>query len=174
MADGALDTTNILLGTLVLIGVLEAVALAVVVVVAMRLYAQLVRILRDVQQQVRPLAERVNDLAAVVESITTDVKSATARAAAGAEKAGAAFQTAVDVAKIVRGTAHASVVSRALPLIGIARGLRVAYRSLFADRSPTTSQTRSSRVRFSRDRNPDATPNHSHTVTDKTEATHGT
>jgi hypothetical protein len=175
MADGALSTTNLLLGALVLISVLEAVALAIVVVVAMRLYAQMVGTLRDVQQQLKPLAERANDVAAVVESITTDVKAATARAALGAEKASAAFETAVGVARMVRGNARASVVSRALPLLSIARGLRVAYRSLVADRGPNP-QARSSKARRpgGGHRRPETTLDRAPAVNDNTEAVHDT
>ena len=64
MADGALGTTNVLLGTLVLISVLEAIALATVVVVAIRLCGRMLRTLREVEQRLRPLADRANDLAA--------------------------------------------------------------------------------------------------------------
>ena len=175
MANGALGTTNVLLGALVLISVLEAIALATVVVVAMRLFGRVVRTLRDVEQQLRPLADRASDLAAAIESITTDVKTTTARAASGAEKAGAAFQAAVDVAKIARGTARASVVSQALPLLGIARGLRVAYRSLVADRGPNAPAP-SSKVRPSSDgsQGSAATPDRSTAVNHNTEAVHDT
>ena len=175
MADGALGTTNVLLGTLVLISVLEAIALATVVVVAIRLCGRMLRTLREVEQRLRPLADRASDLAAAIESITTDVKTTTARAASCAEKAGAAFQAAVGVAKIVRGTGHASVVSRALPLLGIARGLRVAYRSLVGDRGPN-AQSPSSKVRPSRDgpRSPAATLDRSPAVNHNTETVHDT
>ncbi len=174
MVENALGTTNVLLGALVLISVLEAIALAFVVIVALRLYAQMVRILGEVQQQIRPLAERANTLAAAVENITTDVKTATGRAASGAEKAGAAFQTAFDIASLVRGTARASVVSRALPLLGIARGLRVAYRSFVGSRSRPEPGSSTARPPREDHRSQEATLDHSSTTDHNTEAVHGT
>jgi hypothetical protein len=173
MVDSALGTTNVLLATLVVISVLEAVALAIVVVGAVRLYAKILRAVRDVQREIQPLAARADDLAARVERIATDLEATTARAASGAASASAAFRAAVDVAKLVRGTTTRSVVSRALPLLGLARGLREGYRVFVGKREPRPPR------RLSRFRNdhedrghPDA--NTATAANHNTEAIHGT
>lgn len=137
MANGALDTTNALLWTLVVIGLLEAVALAIVVIVAVRVHRQTLGTLRELERQIRPLSEHATNLAVVAESIAADVKQASARAAAGAEKAGALLQTTAGVLAVVGGSTHRSFAPRLRAAVGIARGLGVAYRCFVRDRGPT-------------------------------------
>ena len=177
MVDSALSTTNTLLTTLVVISVLEAAALAIVVVGAVRLYVQVLRALREVQREIRPLARRADDLAARVERIAADLEATTARAASGAAAAAATFHAAVDVAKVVRNTAVRSVASRALPLLGLGlvRGLRVAYRIVAGKREPHPPR-RSVRSRNDpADRgHPDARVLPSSAGTHTKEAVHGT
>lgn len=143
MLDGTLGTTNILLGIMAAVSVLEIIALAVVVVVTMRMYAKALEAIGDVQRQLTPLAQRANQIATVMEGVATDVRGVTTRAASGAEGAGRAFQTAFDVVAFARGTS--SVASRALPLLGIVRGLGAAYRSFNARRPPRPAPTSAGR-----------------------------
>ena len=99
MFDSSLGTTNLLLGVLAAVSVLEALVLAGVGIAAWKVYGQSVSALSDARQQIAPLAARVNDLANKVDTIADDIK---------------------DVTSVARKAAH---------LYGIARGVRAAYRA---------------------------------------------
>ena len=174
MAGGALDTTNALLTTLVVISVLEALALAVVVVGMMRLYRQMLAALHEMRHELRPLAERAHNLATSIERIAADVSATTARAASGAAAVGAAFQTAVGVAQLARGSAARSVVARALPLLGLAKGLRAAYRTFVGSRVSHERATSPIQDGRGRREHPDANVHSSMTGKHTREAAHGT
>lgn len=99
MFGSSLGTTNLLLGVLAAVSVLEAVVLAGVAIAAWKVYGRSVSALAEAQRQIAPLAARVNDLADKIDGIAADVK---------------------DVTAVARKAAH---------LYGIARGVRAAYRA---------------------------------------------
>lgn len=95
----SLATTNVFLGILAVVSVLEALLIAAVAVAAWKIYGRSLAGIADARQRVEPLAARVNDLAEKMEAIADDVK---------------------DVTSVARRTVH---------LYGIGRGVRAAYHS---------------------------------------------
>ncbi len=170
MGNGTIGTTNLLLGFLVVIGVLEAVALAVAIVVMMRVQARLLETMRDISQQLRPLTERANAIADVCEGVAADVKHVTARVAAGADHAGLAIQTAVGVASIGSGRMGTSILTRALPVLSIARALRVAYTTFVGSGASERRRLADGHRRGPAPASPRARP---HTYPDTKEVAHG-
>ena len=63
MSAGNLDTTNLLLGIMAAVSVLEALLLVGVGIMAYRLYSQAMQTVKEIEQrQVAPLVARVNVL----------------------------------------------------------------------------------------------------------------
>ena len=112
MLNPSLATTNLLLGILAAVSVLEAVVLAGVAVAAWKVYGRSVGALSEVQQQIAPLVARVNAVADKVDAIADDVK---------------------DVTLVARKTAH---------LYGIVRGVGAAYRSFVRHDTGQRKETR--------------------------------
>src|SRR5438093_10856255 len=80
MNAGNLDTTNLLLGIMAVVSVLEALVLIGVGVMAYRLYAQTMQTVREIEaRQLAPLAARLNALMTRVDAILGDVKEVTTR-----------------------------------------------------------------------------------------------
>ena len=78
MNAGNLDTTNLLLGIMAAVSVLEALLLIGGGVMAYRLYARTMETLRGIEErQVAPLVARLNTLTMRVDSILADVKDVT-------------------------------------------------------------------------------------------------
>jgi hypothetical protein len=95
----SLGTTNVFVGVLAVVSVLEALLLAVFALAAWKIYGRSLAAIADARQRLEPLAARVNELAGKVEAIADDVK---------------------DVTSVARRTVH---------LYGIGRGVRAAYQS---------------------------------------------
>jgi len=80
MNAGNLDTTNLLLGIMAAVSVLEALVVLGVGVMAYRLYSQTMTTVRELEaRQIAPLVARVNALMTRVDTILGDVKEVTAR-----------------------------------------------------------------------------------------------
>ena len=80
MNAGNLDTTNLLLGIMAAVSVLEALVLVGVGVMAYRLYGQTMTTVRELEaRQIAPLVARVNALMTRVDAILGDVKEVTGR-----------------------------------------------------------------------------------------------
>jgi len=87
MVAGSLETTNLLLGILAAVSVLEALALIVGGILAYRFYSEAMRTLRELEaRRAAPLVARVDALMTKVDgvlvdvsSVLADVKGATAR-----------------------------------------------------------------------------------------------
>ncbi len=75
-----LNTTNILLGIMAAVSVLQTLVLIGVVVLALRRYRETLQTIRDIEQrQIAPLAANVTALVGTVDGILADVKDVTAR-----------------------------------------------------------------------------------------------
>lgn len=127
MFDATLGTTNLLLGILAAVAVFEALALTLLAVAGWRLYTRVMQTLADTQQLLGPLITRVDELAATVGSVAGDIKHVTSRAAANSARTDAAVGAALALASY--GIGGAGSVGKALRLLGVARGVRAAYRS---------------------------------------------
>ncbi len=93
MNAGNLDTTNLLLGVMAAVSVLEAILLIGVGVMAYRLYTQAMRTVREIEErQLAPLVARVNVLMSRVDAILLDVKEVTSRVTDRTERVDAAIR----------------------------------------------------------------------------------
>jgi len=120
-----LDTTNLLLGIMAAVSVLEALLIVGVGVMAYRLYAQAMRTVREIEErQVAPLVIKVNGLMARVDAILLDVKEVTSLLTDRTERVDAAIRRTKDRVDETAGRVRSSVsarVNRVLTLVNIAR-----------------------------------------------------
>jgi hypothetical protein len=125
MTAGNLDTTNLLLGIMAGVSVLEAILLIGAGVLGYRLYAQTMRTIREIEErQVAPLVSRVNALMARVDAILIDVKDVTARVTTRTERVDAAIRHTMDVVDETADRMRSGVsarVNRVLTLVHTAR-----------------------------------------------------
>ena len=126
MNAGNLDTTNLLLGIMAAVSVLEAVVLIGVGYMGYRLYAQTMQTVREIEaRQIAPLAARVNGLITRVDAILGDVREVTARVSNRTER--------VDTA--IRNTTT-SVTSRVNRVLTLVHSARAAVDGFFHHRRP--------------------------------------
>ena len=125
MNAGNLDTTNLLLGIMAAVSVLEALLLVGVGVMAYRLYMQAMRTVREVEErQIAPLVAKVNALMIRVDAILLDVKEVTGRVTNRTERVDAAIRHTMDRVDETAGRMRNSVsarVNRVLTLVHTAR-----------------------------------------------------
>jgi hypothetical protein len=138
--DGTLGTTNVLIGVLAAVAVLELAALAVVTVVVVRLYRRTSLLLDEVGGQLPGVLRRVGDTATALESAAADVKVVTARAAVAAERAQKALDAVAGLAALTT-AARSSLAPPMLRVVSVARGLEAAYR-VFRGRAPDRRRDR--------------------------------
>jgi methyl-accepting chemotaxis protein len=114
MTAGNLDTTNLLLGIMAAVSVLEALVLIGVGVLAYRLYSQTMTTIRELEaRQIAPLVARVNALMTRLDAIIGDVKEVTARVSDRTERVDAAIRNTT--------SSVSSRVHRVLTLVHSAR-----------------------------------------------------
>ena len=114
MIAGNLDTTNLLLGIMAAVSVLEALVLIGVGFMGYRLYTQAMQTIREVEaRQVAPLVARVNVLMERVDGILGDVKEVTTRVSDRTERVDAAIRSTT--------SSVSSRVNRVLTLVHTAR-----------------------------------------------------
>jgi len=114
MNAGNLDTTNLFLGVMAAVSLLEALVLIGVGVLAYRLYTQAVQTVREIEaRQIAPLAARVNTLMTSVDAILGDVKEVTSRVSNRTERVDTAIRNTT--------TSVSSRVNRVLTLVHTAR-----------------------------------------------------
>jgi len=125
MNAGNLDTTNVLLGIMAAVSVLEAILLIGAGILGYRLYAQTMRTVRDIEErQVAPLVARVNALMTRVDAILVDVKDVTARVTTRTERVDAAIRHTMGVVDETADRVRSGVssrVNRVLTLVHTAR-----------------------------------------------------
>ena len=127
MVEGSLDTTNLLLGILAAVRVLEAVLLVGIGVMVWRLYAHARRTIQEIEQrQIAPLAARTNALMTSVDDVLTDVKGVTSRLAQQADQLDSAIRATVDHADKAVGRVRRVVAARVNRVIGVMHGVRAA------------------------------------------------
>lgn len=147
MAEGSLDTTNLLLGILAAVSVLEGVLLVGIGVILWRLYAHTRRAILEIEQrQIAPLAARANALMTSADDILADVKGITSRLARQTERLDSAIRTTVGLADETAGRMRRAVASRVDQVIGVARGVRVACDAFLRDRNDNGRASAPSRI----------------------------
>jgi hypothetical protein len=134
MVEGNLDTTNLLLGIMAAVSVIEALLLIALGVFAYRLYVQTMQTVREIEQrQVAPLVARVNTLMTNVEGILVDVKNVTSRVTNQTERVDHAIRSTIDRVDETADRVRHSVAGRINRVVGIANGLRAAVATFFGN-----------------------------------------
>jgi hypothetical protein len=135
MADGNLNTTNILLGIMAAVSVLQAFVLIGVGVFAFRLYRQALLTIREIEQrQIAPLAAHVHALMARVDAIAGDVKNVTGRVTRQTERVDTAIHHTMHRVDETADRVRDSIGSRISQLMGLVYGVICAVQSLFTGR----------------------------------------
>ena len=132
MLDGNLDTTNLLLGIMAAVSVLEALLLLAVGFMAWRLYGQALQTVREIEQrQIAPLREKVDGLMVTVDGILADVKTITSRVGEQTERVNSAISTTIDRVDETADRVKHSVGFRVQRVVGLVHGVRAALGTLF-------------------------------------------
>ena len=136
-----LSNTNIMLGIMAAVSVLEALVLIGVAIGAFKAYRGIMTLMRDLEvQQIAPLRARVDDILA-------DVKSVTARVSQQTERVDHAISDTMgrvdDTAEKMKSTVREKVYQAA----GVVRGVRAVIMSLLNNESsPKPPATAAGRV----------------------------
>jgi hypothetical protein len=132
MPEASLDTTNLLLGIMAAVSVLQLLLLAAVGIMAYKAYARAMQAIRDIERlHIAPLVSRANAAMATVEGVVADVKGITSRIGAHAERVDSAMRSTIHRIDETTGRVRGSVASRVNRVMGVVSGVRVAVESLF-------------------------------------------
>lgn len=130
-----LGTTNILLGVMAAVSVLEALLLIGVGIIGVIVYRRVMDLLNGLEtRQVAPAMARVN-------SILDDVKGVTAKVREETERVDQAIRTTMDRVDDTADRVRSNVRVKTSRLVGFVRGARVAIESMLAGHQPRESQT---------------------------------
>jgi len=132
MTAGNLDTTNLLLGIMAAVSVLQALVLIGLGVMAYRLYTQAMRTVREVEErQIAPLVAKVNTLMIRVDGILLDVKDITSRVTERTERVDSAIRHTMDRVDETAGRVRSSVSARVNRVLTLVHTARAAVDSFF-------------------------------------------
>lgn len=135
MIEGSLNTTNILLGIMAAVSVLQVLVLIGAGVMAFRLYRQALQTVRDIEQrQIAPLTAHVHSLMARVDGILGDVKDVTTRVTRRTERIDSAIDHTMHRADETAGRVRDSVGSGINRLMGLVHGVICAVQGLCGGR----------------------------------------
>ena len=138
MTAGNLDTTNLLLGIMAAVSVLEALLLVVVGVMAYRLYSRAMETVKEIEQrQVAPLVAKVNVLMAKVDGVLGDIKEITARVTRQTERVDSAIDGTIDRVDETAARVKSSVVSQVGRVFAFFTGARNVMDQYFTGRRPS-------------------------------------
>ena len=118
-----LATTNLLLGVLAVVGVIEALALIGVAVAALRAYRAIMALAAGIE------ARQVAPAVAIVTGILGDIRVVTATMKGGTERVDDAVSNAVRGVENAAGHMRLTLRSRIGAIVGIGRGLHAAVRT---------------------------------------------
>jgi len=128
-----LTTTNVLLGIMALVSVLEAVALIVAGVMGLRIYREVTSQIQTLEQRhVMPLAAHATTILQTVQRISDRVEHSTSRVDAAVEGTMQRAEMAVD-------RMQGGVRKTTGTLVGVVRGVRTAIET-FRESSPTRGE----------------------------------
>lgn len=122
-----LTTTNVLLGIMAVVSLLEAAVLIAAGVMGLRIYRELSEQIRVLEQRhVAPLSAQANQILQTVHQISERVAHSTTRVDAAVEGTVHSAEVAVD--KVQDGMRKTAVT-----VIGVVRGVRTAIETFLAD-----------------------------------------
>lgn len=140
MPEANLDTTNLLLGIMAVVSVLEALLLIAAGVLGWKLYRQAMQAVLDIEQrQVAPLRARVETLMGTVDGILVDVKRITTTVGAQTERVNSAISTTIDRVDETADRVKHSVSYRVGRVLGVVQGARAAVGNLFNGHTRTAT-----------------------------------
>jgi hypothetical protein len=122
-----LTTTNILLGIMAAVSLLEALALIGIGIFAYREYRRVAQLMQDLQVQ------HIVPLRAKVDAILADVKLVTARVSHQTERVDHAISGTMERVDETAERVKSSVRDKVSQATGVIRGLRAVIASLFAE-----------------------------------------
>ncbi|HEY3159198.1 MAG TPA: hypothetical protein VGJ78_09595 [Vicinamibacterales bacterium] len=132
MNAGNLDTTNLLLGIMAAVSVLEALVLIGVGIMAYRLYAKTLQTVREIEaRQVAPLVARANALMMRMDAVLIDVKDITARVSNRTERVDSAIRSTMDRVDETAGRVRSTVSSRVNRVLTLVHAARAAVDGFF-------------------------------------------
>ena len=139
MIEGNLDTTNLLLGIMAVVSVLEALLLIGVGVMAVKLYRQTMETVKEIEQrQVAPLAAKVHALMGTVDGILVDVKGITSRLNQQSERVNSAISTTIDRVDETADRVRMSLGQRVQRVANLVQGMRAVFGTLFNGHTRST------------------------------------
>lgn len=129
MLDGNLDTTNVLLGIMAAVSVIEALLLIGLGIGGLMLYRRVTQLVADLEaRQVAPLREKVD-------AILADVKSVTARVSQQTERVDHAISGTMERVDETAERVKDSMRDKVSHAVGVARGVRAVIMSLLGSDS---------------------------------------
>jgi hypothetical protein len=132
MPEANLDTTNLLLGIMAAVSVLQALLLIAVGVMAWKLYNQAMQTVQEIEQrQIAPLRARIETLMGSVDGILVDVKRVTTSVGAQTERVNSAISTTIDRVDETADRVRHSVSYRVGRVLNLVQGARTAIGTLF-------------------------------------------
>jgi methyl-accepting chemotaxis protein len=132
MNAGNLDTTNLLLGIMAAVSVVEAILLIALGVMGYRLYGQTMRTVREIEQrQIAPLVARANSLMTRVDAILGDLRDVTARVSTRTERVDSAIQQTINRVDETAWRVRSSVNSRVHRAVALLYAARAAVDAFF-------------------------------------------
>ena len=131
MFEGNLDTTNIFLGIMAFVSLLQALVIIGIAIVGYRLYSRAMQTITSIEErQIAPLAQRAQALMSTVDGILGDVKGLTSRVRGRTEQVDAAIDDTMHRVDETAGRMRASVSSRVHGLMGMAQGVAAVMQAL--------------------------------------------
>jgi uncharacterized protein YoxC len=129
-----LTTTNVLLGIMAVVSVLEALALIAAGVMGLRLYRQTTEQIKQVTDQVKVLEQRhVEPLAAQATSILQTVQRIAARVEHSTTRVDSVVDSTVHGAEVAVDRVQGGMRKTAGTVVGVVRGVRTAIETFLTD-----------------------------------------
>jgi hypothetical protein len=126
--EANLGTTNLLLGIMAAVSVLEALLLGAVGVAGFMMYRRVMELVEGLEmRQVAPAMARVNSILDDVKEVTSKVKSET-------ERVDMAIHSTMDRLDDTADRVRSNVRAKTSRIVGLVRGLRVAIEGLLRSR----------------------------------------
>jgi hypothetical protein len=134
MVEGNLNTTNLLLGILAAVSVIEALVLVAAGFMGWKLYTQAMQTIRELEaRQVAPLVAKVNSLMTSVDSILVDVKGITSRVEQQTERVNSAISHTIDRVDETADRVKNSLAYRVQRVVGVVQSMRTVFGTLFSN-----------------------------------------
>jgi hypothetical protein len=121
---GNLDTTNVLLGIMAAVSVLEALVLIGIGIAGFMVYRRVMKLVEDLEaRQIAPIREKVD-------AILGDVKTVTARVSQQTERVDHAISGTIHRVDETADRVKGSVREKVYQAVGVVRGIRAVISSL--------------------------------------------